>query len=69
MPLTPEYASAWLPILYDIVSILIAAFMLIYATILNGDANPLIIAGGLSLLGAPPLRRLIVQGRQRGGEE
>jgi len=56
--LNPDAVTAWLSILRDIVITLVAAFMLIYDTVVKATPNPYIIGGGLTLLGVPPALRL-----------
>jgi hypothetical protein len=56
--LNPDVVNAWLSILRDVVITMVAAFMLIYETVVKTTPNPYIIGAGLTLLGVPPAIRL-----------
>jgi hypothetical protein len=56
--LNPDAVNAWLSILRDVVITMVAAFMLIYETVVKATPNPYIIGAGLTLLGVPPAIRL-----------
>jgi hypothetical protein len=66
--LNPDAVNAWLTILRDIVITLVAAFMLIYDTVVKTTPNPYIIGGGLTLLGVPPALRLDRLRRTKNGD-
>jgi hypothetical protein len=55
---TPEAAKAWQAIFRDTVITVLAAFMLIYETVVAKDPNAYVIGAGLTLLGIPPALRL-----------
>jgi hypothetical protein len=67
----PENLSPWIPIVRDIAIVLLAAFMLVFATVWIKDPTPLavIIGGGLSLLGVPAALRLDALRKKQNGQE
>jgi hypothetical protein len=71
MPLDPKAAREWTRIARDIVILFVAAFMLIYETIVVQSPNLYVLGAGLTLLGIPPALRLdsIIGPADRGGRE
>ena len=56
--MSPDEVRAWQSIFRDVVITLVAAFMLLYETIVVDDPNVYIIGAGLTLLGVPAAIRL-----------
>ena len=67
--MSPDEVRAWQAIFRDIVITLVAAFMLLYETIVVDDPNVYIIGAGLTLLGVPAAIRLDSIRRRGSGEE
>jgi len=51
--MTPEELRQWQSIFRDLVVVVLAAFMLVYETVVAGTPNAYIIGAGLTLLGIP----------------
>lgn len=64
--LGPHELGPWTRILRDVALVIVGAFMLIHETLAPGSPDPLIVGGGLSLLGAPQVLRLA---QRMGGKE
>lgn len=62
-----EQVRAWQGIFRDVVITLVAAFMLIFETVVAASPNVYIIGAGLTMLGIPPALRLDSL-RKKGGE-
>lgn len=56
--MNPEQVRAWQGIFRDIVITVLAAFMLVFETVVAIVPNVYIIGAGLTLLGIPPALRL-----------
>lgn len=54
----PDALKAWQSIFRDVVITLVAAFMLVYETVVAPAPNPYLIGAGLTLLGIPPALRI-----------
>lgn len=54
----PEIARQWVRVVRDLLIVGVGAFMLIHETVVTGDPNPYLLAGGLTALGLPPALRL-----------
>jgi hypothetical protein len=70
MRLDPKAAREWIRIVRDVVILFVAAFMLIYETIVVRSPNLYVLGAGLTLLGIPPALRLdsIIGPADRGRE-
>lgn len=56
--MTPERLSAWQTIFRDTVITILAAFMLVYETVVAAEPNAYLIGAGITLLGVPAALRL-----------
>lgn len=56
--MTAEQWRVWQTIFRDVTITLVAAFMLIFETVVSHDPNAYIVGAGLTLLGIPPALRL-----------
>lgn len=55
--MTPEALRQWQAIFRDLVIVVLAAFMLVYETVVAREPNAYIVGAGLTLLGIPPALR------------
>lgn len=63
--MTPDVIRVWQGIFRDTVITLLAAFMLVFETVVVAAPNPYIVGAGLTLLGIPPALRLDNKRRHR----
>lgn len=56
--MTPQQWRTWQGIFRDVTITLVAAFMLVYETVVATDPNAYVLGAGLTLLGIPPALRL-----------
>lgn len=63
-----EDLTQWVPIFRDLVIVVLAAFILVFETVITGNPNPYLVGAALTLLGAPAAIRVDALRRKSGDD-